>query len=114
MCGIDNSMNKLKNILLIISFIPIFYFVSTGFYEAQMNEVLEDGTYSIPRYLFWLPDLDLAGLKIYFIIMSILGGVALPLLPIGFYYLIKDGWSNLKFQIARGMEIKQRFKNNKD
>lgn len=113
MCGIDSSMNKLKKILLTISFIVIFYFVSTWFYEIQVDEVLEDGTYSIPRILFWLP--ELVGVKNYFIIISILVGVFVPLFPIGLYYLIKDEWiPNLKFQIARGMEIRQRFKNNKD
>lgn len=80
----------MKNILLTISSVVIFYFVSTGFYELQVDGVLEDGTYSIPRILFWLP--ELVGVKNYFVIMSIGVGLVVPVMMIGFYYILKDEW----------------------
>ena len=80
----------MKNTLLMICTVVVFYYTSTGFYDSQVDGVLEDGTYSYPRILCWLP--QLVGIKNYFVIMSVGVGLTVPLMIVGFYYIIKDEW----------------------
>ena len=80
----------MKKILYTIYHLVFFCFITKGFYDLQINGILEDGKYTVPSILSWFP--ELVGIKNYFMIASILLGLMLPFFPVGIYWIVRYEW----------------------